>query len=164
MPELDWQNWIALWLFAPLFAATAWTDFTQLRIPNTYCIIGLVIFVATAPFLEWHELFMRLMIGGACFLLCFGLFAVRWLGGGDAKMLPVVFLIVPSPAVPYYLLLLAAGMGLGLVGMALVRRYAKTLSPRFKSTAQSREFPMGIAIGSSGLVLTLHSVLQLTPN
>ncbi|WP_171126257.1 MULTISPECIES: prepilin peptidase [unclassified Ruegeria] len=162
MPDTDWQNWLALWLFAPLFVAMAWTDFTQLRIPNTYCIVGLILFVAAAPFLTWNELLLRLLIAGACFVICFGLFAINWLGGGDAKMLPIVFLAVPSTQIPNYLFLFAAAMAVGLVGMALFRRLARDTSPRFKSTAQSREFPMGIAIGSAGLVLIAISVAELT--
>ncbi len=162
MPEHDWQNWLALWLFAPLFVAMAWTDFTQLRIPNSYCIAGIVVFVAAAPFLEWNELLIRLLIGGACFVICLTLFAINWLGGGDAKMLPVVFLTIPPSVVSYYLLLFAAAMAVGLVAMSLFRRFASSASPRFKSTAQSREFPMGIAIGSSGLVLIALSILQMT--
>ncbi|WP_170786933.1 A24 family peptidase [Ruegeria lacuscaerulensis] len=158
MPQLDWQNWISLWLFAPLFVATAWTDFTQLRIPNLYCLIGLGLCLVAAPFLDWNTLLIRLLIGAACFVVCLGLFALNWLGGGDAKMLPVVFLAMPPSAVPLYMIVFSAAMALGLIGMSLFRRYAKRLSPKFESTAQSREFPMGVAIGASGLVMITLSV------
>lgn len=161
MPELDWQSWLTLWVFTPLFVMIAWTDFTQMRIPNLYCLLGGAVVLMTAPFPDWNQLLLRLLVAAACFAICFGLFAAGWLGGGDAKILPIVFAAIPVPVVSTYLLILAGCMAAGLIGMSLFRRLARQTSPHIKSTAQSREFPLGIAIGSSGVILAIWSATAL---
>ncbi len=157
MSEADWTVWVPLWFFSPMFVAIAWTDFSQMRIPNLYCWIGLAVFVVTLPALTIDDILLRVLSGVICFAICFGLFAARWLGGGDAKILPVVVLLIPPPFMSTFMLLLAAAMAVGLLGLPLVRRFAGQ-SGRFVSLSQKREFPMGIAIGSAGVVLAAWAV------
>lgn len=150
---LSWQAWLPLWMFSPVLAAIAWSDFSRMRIPNTFGLAGLAIFLPALFYLEFDETLLRVMAAAICFAICFGLFAVGWLGGGDAKILPVMFLMVPPSVVSTYLLLLSASMALGLAAMPIVRRIMTRSKAGFESVARTREFPMGIAIGLSGLVL-----------
>lgn len=157
MSGADWTIWVPLWVFSPMFVAIAWTDFSQMRIPNLYCLIGLVVFVVTLPALTIDDILLRVLSGAICFAICFGLFAAGWLGGGDAKILTVVVLLIPPSSMSTYLLLLAAAMAVGLLGLPLVRRFAGQ-SNRFVSISQKREFPMGVAIGSAGVALAALAV------
>lgn len=159
-PDFAWQTWLALWLFSPLFVAIAWTDLTQLRIPNAYCILGLALALAAFPFLETHEMLFRGLAAGICFVICFILFALGWFGGGDAKMLPVVILAIPSIALSTYMLLLAGAMALGLLTMPMLRMLLSQSETKIASMAQSKEFPMGLAIGLSGLVLAVWPLVS----
>ncbi len=158
MSEMDWASWVPLWVFSPMFVAIAWTDFSQMRIPNLYCIIGLAVFVMALPVLAWDEIVVRGISSITCFVVCFALFAAGWLGGGDAKILPVVVLLIPPPYLPTYLFLFSAAMAAGLLGMPLVRLCAGR-TDRFVSLGQSREFPMGIAIGLAGFVLAFLAMV-----
>ncbi len=157
MNEVDWAIWIPFWVFSPMFLAIAWTDFSQMRIPNLYCLVGLAVFVVTLPALNFDDVLLRLVSGIICFVICFALFAVGWLGGGDAKILPVVVLLIPPTYLSIFLFLFSAAMLAGLIGMPFVRRCIGH-SDRFVSTAQTREFPMGIAIGAAGVTLAVRTV------
>ncbi len=159
MSEADWTVWVPLWVYSPIFVAIAWTDFSQMRIPNLYCWIGLAVFLVTLPALTIDDILLRVLSGVICFAICFGLFAAGWLGGGDAKVLPIVILLIPPTFMSTYFLLLAAGMAVGLLGLPLARRFAGP-SCRIVSLSQKREFPMGIAIGSAGVVLAALSVFR----
>ena len=153
MLQSSWQDWITLWIFSPLLVAIAWTDLTRFKIPNTYCLIGAGLFLVTTPFLEFNDILLRVAVAAFCFAICLGLFVLGWIGGGDAKVLPIVFLAVPLPAVSTYLLLLSFSMAFGLTTLAVCRRLVKQPSPTFEVTIRVTKFPMGIAIGSAGLLL-----------
>lgn len=150
---LEWQSWLPLWMFSPVLAALAWTDFSRMRIPNIFSLAGIAIFLLSPLFLDMNDALLRLVAGSICFAICFALFAIGWLGGGDAKILPVVFLMIPPSVLSTYLFVLAAAMALGLVVMAIVRRTLHQPLSGYDSVVQKREFPLGIAIGSSGLLL-----------
>ncbi len=159
MNGTDWTIWVPLWIFSPVFLAVAWTDFSQMRIPNLYSAIGLAVFVVTLPSLTIDDVILRGLSGMICFAICFALFAAGWFGGGDAKILPVVVLLIPPSYLSKYLLLLSAAMALGLLILPVVRR-CMGQSKRFVSMGQTREFPMGIAIGAAGIALSLSAVLR----
>lgn len=163
MLEVPWQSWLTLWLFCPLFVAIAWTDLIHFRIPNFYCLVGVGLFVITMPFLGLNDIPPRLAVAALCFSICLGLFVIGWLGGGDAKILPIVFLAVPLPAISTYMILLSFSMAIGLFSLALLRKAVKHPSPAFVETIQSNKFPMGIAIGSAGLILAGLSVYVTFP-
>ncbi len=84
----------------------------------------------------------------------------RIFGGGDAKILPVLFLFIPTPALSVYLLGFSAMMLAGMVGIFLVRQIVNRDSATWVSMKPGAGFPMGISIALSGFVLpvTLLSV------
>ncbi|WP_170459069.1 A24 family peptidase [Ruegeria arenilitoris] len=159
MIDLPWHSWVPLWFMVPLFVAVAWTDLTEYRIPNLYCLIGVALFLVGSPALGLHEVGLRLIAAGLCFGICFALFAAGWLGGGDAKMLPVVFLAIPTQALSTYMLLLSAAMAFGLTSLTLLRLFVRQPTGKLAATLSGREFPLGIAIGLSGLILAGWSML-----
>ena len=79
-------NLLATGTLAGLGLAACWFDITQRRLPNWLCLlvllcgIGVTLATAGASALPWHLLhaFIALVIG-------IGLFALRVIGGGDAK-------------------------------------------------------------------------------
>lgn len=80
------SNLLAIGTLAGLGLAACWFDLTQRRLPNWLCLLvllcgtGVTLAIAGASALPWHLLhaFIALAIG-------IGLFALRVIGGGDAK-------------------------------------------------------------------------------
>lgn len=76
-------------VFPLCMALAAMTDMLSMTIPNRLSILLAATFLILAPFLglgaaaiAWHAL------GALCvFVVCFGLFAINVMGGGDAKIL-----------------------------------------------------------------------------
>ncbi len=73
---------LPLMLFAPVLVAVAYHDIRYMRIPNVLSLIGLGLFVLTAPLVGWEELGLRLLSAAAVFAVgivvfsCAGLAAV----------------------------------------------------------------------------------------
>jgi prepilin peptidase CpaA len=74
----------------------------------------------------------------AAFVIGFGLFALRWLGGGDVKLAAVIFLWTGAPlAWPVLLLISALGLPVAMFSM-LAARFVKR---RGQSTTQHQDSP-----------------------
>ena len=76
-------------VFPLLMAVAAFSDMFSMTIPNRISIILFVSFLAIAPFaglglvdIGWH-----VAVGLIVLVVCFALFAVNVMGGGDAKLL-----------------------------------------------------------------------------
>ncbi|MGD9861679.1 MAG: prepilin peptidase [Pseudodonghicola sp.] len=154
------QGWIGLWLFSPVLIGMIWTDVSQLRIPNAFSKIGLGLFLLSAPLLGPEETVTRISIAVLCFAICFAAFALRLLGGGDAKILPVVMLFVPGGLIQFYLLLFAAALAVGLLLIQGSRLLFGRSGPRLAALQTQRDFPMGVSIGLSGLALAAVPLLE----
>lgn len=156
------EAWVAL-AFLPILAATAVCDLRHMRIPNRLSWVGVALFVASLPVLGADVWSLRVLAGAAAFAICFGLFAVGWLGGGDAKILPVTFLFVPTGLLPVYLFSFSAAMVLGMVGIWLARQRLSRPDASWVSMQPGAAFPMGISIAASLPMMWLaHHVMQLS--
>lgn len=149
--DIHWTYFVPLWLMSPVLFAVAWNDLSRMKIPNYLVLSGLAVFVLSVPFLDYDEALARGLAGIICLAICLVLFAMRWLGGGDTKMLPVVFLFIPSAWVTAYMFSFAFSLIIGMVlvwgaRIAFGRTDAKWISLRPGSA-----FPMGVSIALSGL-------------
>ena len=142
------EFWIAL-AFLPILGATALYDLRQMRIPNFLSLAGLFLFVLCLRVLGVEAWLLRAATGFFVFILCFGLFAAGWLGGGDAKILPVTVLFVPLGHIELYMLSFSASMVLGMIGIWLVRQRLSHPEARWVSMQPGAAFPMGISIAAS---------------
>jgi prepilin peptidase CpaA len=107
------------------------------------------LFVICLPVLGLNEWLARSALGAAAFAICFGLFAIGWLGGGDAKILPVTMLFVPISHLPLYLFAFSGCMLLGMIGIWLARQQFAHPQTTWVSMRPGAAFPMGISIAAS---------------
>lgn len=145
---LSAEFWIVL-AFLPILGATALYDLRQMRIPNFLSLAGLALFALCLPVLGFDDWMWRALTGFFTFVLCFGLFAAGWLGGGDAKILPVTVLFVPFGHIEVYMLSFSVSMILGMVGIWLVRQKLSHPDAQWVSMQPGAAFPMGISIAAS---------------
>lgn len=103
-----------------LLAVTAVLDAWRYLIPNWLVALYLLLYVPL-PFLQPVDWAMALLIGMITLFAGFGLFAMRIIGGGDAKLLAVAALWAGPPAI-LHLLLLSGLFGGALAIVLLVLR------------------------------------------
>lgn len=161
LPDLHWTSYAPLWLFCPVLVAVAASDLARMKIPNRLVAIGFVLFLVTLPFIDFHEAVARARDGAICFGLCLVLFAMGWLGGGDAKMLPVVFLFIPSPWVISYMFGFAASLMIGMILIWALRMMFGHPDSAWKSMQPGAAFPMGISMAMSGLSFAFWAIVTL---
>jgi prepilin peptidase CpaA len=146
------MNVIPLMLMAPVLIAVAYCDLRYLRIPNLLGIISIVIFVLTAPLLDFNEVVWRSTAGAIVLVVGFIAFALRLLGGGDVKMLAALLLFIPSQTLSYFALNFSASMFLGILFILTLRAVRWQPGPGWVSFSATGKFPMGISIALSGLI------------
>ncbi|MBA3910757.1 MAG: hypothetical protein C0524_12990 [Rhodobacter sp.] len=142
----------------PVIVASAISDLRRLKIHNRHVLVALAIFVLLAPFLlDFQELSMRFLVGIVTFGIGFTLFALHLIGGGDAKMMPVVMLFVPSDELAHFLRIFALALGAVSLCMLLVQRAPAFRRVAWSSVLEHRHVPVGVAIAIS-VVLLAYSI------
>ena len=146
-------------VFPLCLAMAAATDLLTMTIPNRVSLLMAAAFFAIAPLsgLPLATIGMGLLAAFIVFLVCFALFALNVMGGGDAKLLSATALwfgFTPS------LLLFVSAVGLfgGFLTFAilLMRGQSNTILamglPLPSSLILAKKIPYGIAIAAGGFV------------
>lgn len=150
----------AIFLILPLcLTLAAITDLFTMTIPNRVSMILLGAFLVIAPFtgMAWSTIGMSLLAGFAVFSVCFCLFAMNVMGGGDAKLLTAAAVWFGFDQ-SLFLFLTAVGYAGGVLTLLilLMRSQAVTLLatglPIPNSLLTAKKVPYGIAIGAAGLI------------
>lgn len=139
-----------------------WAAISDLRsrtIPDSVSLTMFGLFPIAAlmgalPGWPWH-----LLVGGGAFAVCIGLFASGMMGGGDAKLIPVMALWAgPDNLAPFLLLMALAGglIALAMVVVRLVR--ARIHGPDVKAPGS---IPYALAIAAGGLSFTAQPVFNV---
>lgn len=147
-----------LLLFPALLAYAATSDIMTMTIPNRISLLLLGGFVLAAPFagLGWHAFAMHLAAGGAMLLVGIVLFALRAVGGGDAKLIAAVSLWLGfEHLLPFLIVMAFVGGGLAILLLA----YRRFVPASLASMAEWSErlysprtgIPYGVAIAAAGL-------------
>jgi prepilin peptidase CpaA len=150
----------SVFVILPLcLAIAALSDLLTMTIPNRVSLLMAGTFLAVAPLsgLPLDAIGMSLLAALIVFLICFALFALNVMGGGDAKLLSATALwfgFTPS------LLLFISSVGLfgGFLTFAilLVRGQSNTILamglPIPNSLILAKKIPYGIAIAAGGFV------------
>ncbi len=142
---------LPLFLLTPVLIAVGYCDLRYMRIPNPLVYTALVLFAFTAPFLPLADVGMRLLAATVVFLIGFGLFALRLLGGGDVKMLAALMLFIPPQSIALYGYVFSFSMALGIIAILILRRIQIAGSGHWVSMQAAGQFPMGISIAFSGI-------------
>lgn len=138
-------------------------DLTRYIIPNwmTAVVLALypVMWLTTPVMPEGFNIWMSLAIFAAMFAVGAGLFALKWMGGGDVKLLAVLGLWAGAQAaVPFliYTALLGGLLALSLVPLrGLVGRYMPVEKAKWipRVLRDKEPLPYGLAITAAFLVL-----------
>ena len=151
---------LLLLALVPVIVASAISDLRYLRIPNTHVLIALALFVLAAPLaIGWAGLPPRLLVAGITFAIGFALFAPGLIGGGDAKMMPVVMLFVPPPDLVQFLQLFAIALGVVSLGVLGVQRAPIFRRLAWESVQAHRHVPVGLAMAASVILLGARPLL-----
>jgi prepilin peptidase CpaA len=141
--------------FLPLVLLVGYIDLRTLKIPNAAVLAGAMLFLLTSPLLSMEEAIVRAGISAASFAICFGCFWFGLMGGGDAKFLPVVFLFVPSSEISLFMLCLAFGLAVCILGIVQVRaRWGETMEG-WASLQRPGAVPVGFALAIASLAFVL---------
>ncbi len=149
-------------------ALAAVSDLFTMTIPNRISAALVAFFLVLAPLigLAWFDIGMSLVAGLSVFAVCFSLFAMNVMGGGDAKLLTasaVWFGFTHSLLV----FLVAVGFVGGAVTLVFLFLRASANSvmamgvPLPASMVTAKKIPYGIAIAIAGFLTLDQSPLYL---
>lgn len=150
-----------------LVVVAALKDVTSMTIPNWLCGALSAAFVPAALLtgLPWQEAGLHLGVGAGMLALGAGLFALGWLGGGDAKLLAACGLWLGWPGALSLVLWTAVGGGVVALSF-LAARKAATFAPALPGPAwltrllqPGGDVPYGLAIAVGALAAFPQSEL-----
>jgi prepilin peptidase CpaA len=147
----------------------ALTDFLEMTIPNRIPVILLFTFLAIAPFsgLGMAEFGWHVAASVAVFAVCFGLFALNVMGGGDAKLLSAAAIWFGFNHSLFEFLAYTGYIGGVLTVMVIAIRanweMFATIGVKFPKTLMvANKIPYAIAIGAAGLMAYPQSPLMIS--
>ncbi len=153
----------ALAASASFIAAVSWAgamDLVTMKIRNGLILILLSLYAILAPLAGWSiaEIGMSAALAGGVLVCTFVCFAFGWIGGGDAKLAPVVALWLGAEQVPVYLIY-SAIFG-GVLTLALLQ-FRMLLLPAFcldipwitRLHDKDTGVPYGVAMAAAALVV-----------
>ena len=159
----------ALLIFPILVLLAALKDVVSYTIPN-WISLGLIagfVIAALVTGMSPQAFGLHLAIGVAALFIGVGMFAMNWIGGGDAKLLASAGLWLGWPAVTNYLVITAlAGGGLALLLLSLrapAFRPIAHLAPSWlgRLTTPGENVPYGVAIAIGALAAFPQSALAV---
>ena len=147
---------IGVFLIAMLSAALS--DLTSYTIPNWISLFLLAAFFAIAPFagLSWGDFGWHLITGLGTLVIMMVMFALRWIGGGDAKLFAATaFWWIPADLLMYTIYTTLAG-GVLAVLLILGRRYLPvkiaTTGWVHRLLREEKKMPYGLALAFAAMV------------
>ncbi|MEG6508452.1 prepilin peptidase [Methyloligella sp. 2.7D] len=139
---------LILTVFPACMAFAAAMDLLTMTVPNRIAIALIVGFAVLAPIigLSWEEIGMQLGIAVAALAVAFFLFAMGWIGGGDAKLFAATALwLDPMSFVTYVFISSILG---GVLTLVLVG---------------ARNLPLPVTLMQQGWIARLHDSRQGVP-
>lgn len=156
-----------LLVFPAVLCAAALKDVISFTIPNWMSAVLLALFpvAALACGLPAGAAAQHAAIGGAALLAGMGMFALNWMGGGDAKLLSVSALWLGLGAMPEFLLATAVAGGFLALGLLSARKAYQLLpAPAVPGWVEALlspkgDVPYGVALAAGALYAAPHSAL-----
>lgn len=156
---LDTLHYVLLGALAIALLMAAFTDLRRRQIDNWLnagIALAAPLFWWSSGLALWPDVAWQLGIALITFAICAGLFALRWMGGGDVKLLTALALwIAPAAFLKLVVIMALAGGVLTLLfGMwHIARRQKGRLA-----------IPYGVAISAAGLWILSTEYLPLAAN
>jgi len=147
-------------IFAGCMLAASWHDMTTMLIPNWISLVLVAGFFVITPFVwqGWEIFGTHVLIGVIFFAIGVGMFALGWMGGGDAKLLAATSIWWMWADLPYYLAYTAIAGGVLAIILVVGR---KLLPDAVLATAwlrrlfkDEKKMPYGLAL-AFGALMTL---------
>ncbi|MFN4295292.1 MAG: prepilin peptidase [Brevundimonas sp.] len=142
-------------------------DLATMTIPNWMSLILIAAFIPAALLagLGWQALLVHLGIGVAALIIGIGLFALRVIGGGDAKLMAALSLWMGPEAVLMFVLWTAMIGGLFSLGLILARRHFADFTPLGlawvgRLLEPKGDIPYGVAIAAGALLAWPSSAMM----
>ena len=156
-------------MIVPLcLAVAAISDLLTMTIPNRVPAILLGAFILVAPLagLSLPMIGMHVAAGLIVFAVCFALFAMNVMGGGDAKLLTAsaVWFGLNSSLMEFLVYVSFLGGILTLLILMMRKRRMQSLHPDFRfriCCSRPRKLPYGVAIGFGGFLAYPSSPLMV---
>ena len=153
-------------VFPAAMAYAAASDLVSMTISNRLCLVLLAGFVVCAATLglSWPQLGWHLAAGGLVLVICFGMFAAGWVGGGDAKLAAVTALWFGFDQLMPYLAIAAIGGGILTLALLQIRSLPLPTVAHGWSWARRLHSPMegvpyGIALAFAALLILPETAL-----
>jgi prepilin peptidase CpaA len=153
-------------LFPAAMAYAAASDLFSMTISNRLCLAIVALFAVCAGLLgmPWVQLGWHVAAGGLVLVVCFGLFAAGWIGGGDAKLAAATALWFGfGQLMPYLMLAAILGGVLTLIMLKLRSGPLPALAQNWpwaqRLHAANQGVPYGIALAFSALVILPHTAI-----
>ena len=151
-------------VFPALMAYAAASDLVTMTIPNRLSLLLVASFAALAALggLTMEAVLLHLAAGLATLAVTFALFALGWIGGGDAKLAAATALWLGFGTLPEYLLLASILGGVLTLVILVVRGHAlPAFALRWPWVLHLHDrrtgIPYGIALAAAALVVYPHS-------
>lgn len=149
-------------------AIAAVSDLLTMTIPNRISVALLVSFLVLAPFLGlgWLDIGMSLVAGVAVFGICFALFAINVMGGGDTKLLTAcaVWYGFDHSLLAFLVTVCYVGGAVTLIFLLLRSRADWVMAigiPLPASMVTAKKIPYGIAIAIAGFLTFAQAPIYL---
>lgn len=153
-------------LFPFLMALAASSDLLTMTIPNSLS-LGLVagfVVVAALSGTTGAAMLMHMAAGLVVLVVAFAMFALGWIGGGDAKLAAASSLWLGFDLLPEYLMISAVAGGFLTLGLLALRQLPlPAFAARWTWLGRLHDhrtgIPYGIALAGAALALYPHSTL-----
>jgi prepilin peptidase CpaA len=153
-------NYGAFLIFPMVMAYAAVSDLLSMTIPNRLSLLGIAAFVIAAPLagLGLGDIGLHLAAGAAVLVGSFALFALGWIGGGDAKLAAVAALWLGLSHTLEFLLLGSVFGGMLTIFILLARRrFLPAIGVRQQWLLRLHDpatgVPYGLALGAAALAI-----------
>lgn len=157
---------LALLFFPIAMAVAASSDLLTMRISNKLVLLLVAGFfiVAIAVNLPLQQFAMHVLCALVVLAVSFGLFALRWIGGGDAKLAAATTLWLGfGLTLPYLVYAAVLGGALTLIILVLRNIPLTPLIARFRWLERLHDkkqgVPYGIALAAAGLLTYTNSAI-----
>jgi prepilin peptidase CpaA len=157
---------LVLTIFPMAMLISASMDLLTMTIPNKVTLALVAGFFLLAPFigLGWNDFAIHIGVAFGLLLIGMFMFAMGWIGGGDAKLFAATGLWLGYSTQMFEYALYASLLG-GVLTLAILKLRALPVLPRFMNFSwlwrlhnPDEGVPYGLALAVSGLMIYPHSI------